>query len=205
MLKRQIKTIASTVLKRNSSFKQPQPQSSPINATANVAEMATTSTSASTNTTKDSNHRTGPPVEEPPGYEALPHFVKSRWENNDYYVEQFADDPWYPVIKDTHEGIKRLVPNYNIVQIKEKFNGLRYYIDFPFAVEPANGYTVEEIHDRIREYINYAEAWVDGFEHAQEVRRRQERGQRGQQQQQEEEEEEEEEGGGGRVLVVTRI
>ncbi|KAF3309822.1 hypothetical protein TWF173_010528 [Orbilia oligospora] len=191
MLKRQIKTIASTVLKRNSSGKQPQPQSPPINATSNVPEMATASTSTSTNTTKESNHRTGPPVEEPPGFVASPHCIKTRWENNDYYVEQFANDPWYPIIKDTHEGIKQLVPNYNIVQIKEKCNALRYYMDFPFAVEPANGYTVEEIHNRIREYINYAEAWVDGFEHAQEIRRREERRQRRQQQGEDQEEEEE--------------
>ncbi|KAK6508002.1 hypothetical protein TWF481_006421 [Arthrobotrys musiformis] len=109
----------------------------------------------------------GPPVEEPPGYHAQPGWVKSRWENNDYYVEKFAGNPWYPIIKDTHEEIKSLVPNYNITQIKEKYGELCYYVEFPEVIEPKNGYTTsEQIQTRVYEIIAYAEGWVAGFEEA---------------------------------------
>ncbi|KAK6348696.1 hypothetical protein TWF718_006483 [Orbilia javanica] len=107
-----------------------------------------------------------PPAEEPAGYEALPGSVKSRWENNEYYIEGFSDHPWYPIIKRTHEAIKKLVPNYNISQIKSKFGGLRYYVNLPRVIEPKEGHTTEEIKDRIDNLILYARAWVDGFEHA---------------------------------------
>ena len=112
-----------------------------------------------------------PPVVEPDGYRAMPGFVKSRPENNDYYVEQFKDDPWYPIIKDTHERIKEIAPGYNVAQIKEKFGGLRYYIDLPEGSIKIGRYsyedTVEKQTERIKSLISSAEAWVDGFEYAQ--------------------------------------
>lgn len=71
------------------------------------------------------------PVFEPAGYSATAGFVKSQPGNNEFYLEQFRDDPWYPIIRDTHEQLEHIAPGYNISQIKEKFGGLRYYIDLP--------------------------------------------------------------------------
>lgn len=34
---------------------------------------------------------------------------------------------WAKIIDETHEKLKYLSPNYQIIQIKEKFGGLRYY------------------------------------------------------------------------------
>jgi hypothetical protein len=109
---------------------------------------------------------------EPQGYRAYPGFVKSNPLNNDYYVEQFKDDPWYPIIKRTHERLTELVPGYNIAQIKEKFGGLRYYVDFPdgvleAAVKPEWRYldSAEKVMNNATDIIRYAEAWVDGFEY----------------------------------------
>ena len=116
---------------------------------------------------------TMPPTEEPNGYAAVPGFVKSQAENNDYYVEQFKDEPWYPIIKHTHDALTELVPGYNIAQIKEKFGGLRYYIDLPeevleAAVNPdwASKKTPDKVRDAANNIIRYAEAWVDGYEAA---------------------------------------
>lgn len=67
--------------------------------------------------------------EEPPGYISAPGYVKSNPKNNDHYLEQFEGHPWFPAIKRCHERLQELVPGYNIRQIKEKFGGLRYYID----------------------------------------------------------------------------
>lgn len=103
---------------------------------------------------------TNPPVEEPRGASARAGFVKTRPENNDYYVEQFKDHPWYPIIKQTHDRLTEIIPGYNIAQIKEKFGGLRFYIDYPETAEDVtrkDQYYVESI-------LGYAEAWVDGFE-----------------------------------------
>ena len=35
---------------------------------------------------------------------------------------------WIPIIVDLHSSILSILPNYTILQIKEKFGGLRYYI-----------------------------------------------------------------------------
>lgn len=98
------------------------------------------------------------PYPEPQGCLAEPSFCKDNPLNNDYYVEQFEDDPWYPAIKYAHDRLTKKYPGYNIVQIKEKFNGLRYYI--------ARGDCPEDVWD-VHEadlITTQAEFWVSGFE-----------------------------------------
>lgn len=110
------------------------------------------------------------PYPEAEGYNASPGFVKNNPLNNDFYVERFKDDPWYPIIKSTHEEIKKIAPGYNINQIKSKFGGLRYYVGFPEGSVTVGEYsynnTVEKQIARAKDLIRYAEAWVDGFEFA---------------------------------------
>lgn len=114
-----------------------------------------------------------PPVEEPQGYRCAKGFVKSCPGNNDYYVDLWKDDPWYPAIKLAHKSLTQLVPGYNIAQIKEKFGGLRYYISFPDGVLEAAvnpkwpGYdTPEKIRRMADGCIVYAAGWVQGYENA---------------------------------------
>jgi hypothetical protein len=109
-----------------------------------------------------------PPAPEPQGYLAKPGFVKSNPANNDYYVEQFMDDEWYPAIKRTNELLTELIPGYNIRQIKDKFGGLRYYFDYPEEI-PTNpewpAYdSVEKIRAMAKGIVTYAEGWVEGYE-----------------------------------------
>lgn len=116
------------------------------------------------------NNHVAPPVEEPSGYMSQPGFVKSRPENNEHYVAQFEGHEWYPIIKQTHDELTRLIPGYNISQIKEKFGGLRYYFSFPDEIPvkpewPAYD-SPEKIKAMVRARITYAEGWVDGFESA---------------------------------------
>lgn len=40
-----------------------------------------------------------------------------------------VDEGWYPIIKELIDGLIKLGWNKNIVQVKEKFGGLRFYID----------------------------------------------------------------------------
>ena len=100
---------------------------------------------------------TPPPVEEPKGCASVPGFVKSEPDNNDHYVEQFKDHPWYPAIKAAHERLTEIIPGYNIAQIKNKFGGLRYYIDYPSGVTDDDACEADEV-------VRRAEAWVDGYE-----------------------------------------
>ena len=99
------------------------------------------------------------PYEEPQGYRSAPGYVKTRPENNDHYVSQFVDHPWYPIIAATHYLLTQVAPGYNIAQIKEKFGLLRYYITFPTPVDPATAELVQTI-------IRSAETWVEYFEYA---------------------------------------
>lgn len=98
-----------------------------------------------------------PPVEEPKGCVSVPGFVKSMPDNNDFYVEQFKGHPWYPAIAAAHKRLTEIIPGYNITQIKNKFGGLRYYIDYPLG-------TNKDSARRANEVVSWAEAWVDGYE-----------------------------------------
>lgn len=107
----------------------------------------------------ESRYDAPPPAEEPKGYRAVRSFVKSRAENNEYYIAQYADHPWFEIIQRTHEELQKIVPNYNIAQIKEKFGGLRYYCDYPEG-------TSQEAYDKAEKLILCAEYWVAGYETA---------------------------------------
>lgn len=116
------------------------------------------------------------PFEEPGGYAAIPGFVKSQSGNNDYYLAQYEDDPWYPALIECHMNIREVVPNYNISQIKAKFGGLRYYISLPPEEEidwsrvPSQVASRDDRMSALYEWcdrrVSRAEAWVDGYEAA---------------------------------------
>lgn len=57
------------------------------------------------------------------------------------------EDGWIKILEDLHARISSVYPDYKIIQIKEKFGGLRYYI----SPIPAN------LHDTIQGYIREAE------------------------------------------------
>jgi len=96
------------------------------------------------------------PFPEESGYRATSGFVKNNPKNNAYYIEQWAGDLWYPILVLTNAELEKAVPGYNIAQIKSKFGGLRYYIDFP------DGYqgTDRDVRDGAYKIIRAAEAWA---------------------------------------------
>ena len=49
-----------------------------------------------------------------------------------------VDEGWYQIIVDCDNELTAIDPNYSILQIKEKFGGLRYYMS------PSNDTTVEQ-------------------------------------------------------------
>lgn len=71
--------------------------------------------------------------EEPPGYRNTPGFVKSNPKNNQEYLDAscIVYPEWEAVLREADRQLQELVPGYNIAQIKEKFGGLRFYIDLP--------------------------------------------------------------------------
>ena len=103
------------------------------------------------------------PYPETVGYVAESGFVKSNPLNNDYYVEQWKNDPWYPAIKACHEELTAALPGYNIAQIKGKFGGLRYYIDVP-RDEDTMMPVPENAYELAAPIIARAERWVAEFE-----------------------------------------
>jgi hypothetical protein len=50
-------------------------------------------------------------------------------ETNDDFLFASCGDGWKEIISNTDEKLKYIDPDYKIVQIKEKFGGLRYYFD----------------------------------------------------------------------------
>jgi hypothetical protein len=57
-----------------------------------------------------------------------------------------CDKGWYPLIEECHSELKAVDPNYEILQIKEKFGGLRYY----FETLDADNYP--KMHEIVRKY-----------------------------------------------------
>lgn len=47
---------------------------------------------------------------------------------------------WYRIVAETHLALDRVIPGYYPAQVKEKFGGLRYYVDMP-----ANASDVEKM------------------------------------------------------------
>ena len=71
-------------------------------------------------------------------------------EPNGQFIDDWLRDPWYPVLARLNDDITELESEYEIIQIKEKFGGLRYYIQLPMG-------THEDLRDRIYELITKAE------------------------------------------------
>lgn len=115
--------------------------------------------------------------DEPAGYSIAKGFVKSNPNNNEAYVEEWSDDAWYPAIIDCHTAIQSVVPNYNIAQIKSKFNGLRFYFDLPdesdidWDLVPTHIAKSFNPMDELRRWCDvrvlFAEGWVAGYEYGQ--------------------------------------
>jgi hypothetical protein len=57
-----------------------------------------------------------------------------------------CDKGWYPLIEECHTELKAVDPDYKILQIKEKFGGLRYYF------ESLNADKYPKMHEIVRKY-----------------------------------------------------
>lgn len=58
---------------------------------------------------------------------------------------------WHPIIADLDRNLREVAPDYRVLQVKEKFGGLRYYTVFPSA-------NYLEIKDRVEPLMRAAEA-----------------------------------------------
>ena len=54
-----------------------------------------------------------------------------RYFHEDWQKRLDVQAGWIPLLITLHNSIAIIEPNYKIFQIKEKFGGLRYYIDYP--------------------------------------------------------------------------
>ena len=57
-----------------------------------------------------------------------------------------CDKGWYPLIEECHTELKAVDPDYEILQIKEKFGGLRFYF------ESLDGGKYPKMHEIVRKY-----------------------------------------------------
>lgn len=54
--------------------------------------------------------------------------IKSRIEDSSLQVLDIPEE-WEDIVIDCHEQLIKIDPDYTIIQIKEKFGGLRYYFN----------------------------------------------------------------------------
>lgn len=53
------------------------------------------------------------------------------WSDGAVYRGIDVGDGWLPLIRDLHEQLTIIAPGYEVMQIKAKFGGLRYYVMTP--------------------------------------------------------------------------
>ena len=64
------------------------------------------------------------------------------------YEQPWGDEVgegWKSIIADTHKRLHHLDPDYTIIQIKEKFGGLRYYFAQSKNIDPITGEIMEDV------------------------------------------------------------
>lgn len=56
--------------------------------------------------------------------------IRDRIPENQGWLSHLDIGPgWYELVAELNENIARLEPGYSVMQVKEKFGGLRYYVD----------------------------------------------------------------------------
>jgi hypothetical protein len=66
-------------------------------------------------------------------------------ERINYINEGHTEEGWLPLILELDKKLSAIDPNYAIVQIKEKFGGLRYYFDCSVDVSQADMEAMHEL------------------------------------------------------------
>jgi hypothetical protein len=83
--------------------------------------------------------------------EQLEKQLENHWSSGRRNVFIECDPGWYPIISQLDLDIRKVAPDYTILQIKEKFGGLRYYI----------GSLHESVFDQVHAIISEAERVAD--------------------------------------------
>lgn len=66
------------------------------------------------------------------------------------FAGYWLPDGWVQLVDELHEDLIKICPDYKIVQVKEKFAGLRYYVELPRDID-------HETADSFRERVSTAE------------------------------------------------
>ena len=76
---------------------------------------------------------------------------------HDWHTVGSVGKGWWPIVDRLHAAISKLSPHVTMLDIKEKFGGLRYY--FTCECDPVTGdsYVTDEIQDQIDELVAGAE------------------------------------------------
>lgn len=54
------------------------------------------------------------------------------WADNPVWRGVDCGEGWEDIIRSLHADLVKLFPDYKVIQVKEKFGGLRYYVDIPY-------------------------------------------------------------------------
>lgn len=63
-----------------------------------------------------------------------------------------VNDSWIPKLIELDAKLSKVVPNYTVCQIKDKFGGLRFYLSYPYDL-------LEELQDIVSEYERESYKW----------------------------------------------
>jgi len=74
----------------------------------------------------------------------LPEQIRDRVEKSDPYW-CWLPDGWANLVVELDAELRKVVPNYRLSQCKEKFGGLRYYIDYPDECSETDANAAEAI------------------------------------------------------------
>lgn len=120
------------------------------------------------------NNFPGQPVPEEEGYLCQPGHVKARFENNRFYVDQFADTQYYMALLRLVQSFAFLCKRVNIAQIGWEFGAMTCEYQIPEDLDlnadcPAWIKTVEQLKQQLDLEVAYAAGWCLGYDDAVEL------------------------------------
>lgn len=65
-----------------------------------------------------------------------------------------VEDGWHPLLRELHEDLVKIDPDYQTGQVKEKFGALRVYLDGWTGEDTPEGAAIRERLDRMRNVVS---------------------------------------------------
>lgn len=91
--------------------------------------------------------------------EELAEKLEPHWAEYQTYKKATIGEGWADLVSDLVDDLEKVDPDFKVVQVKEKFGGLRFYVDYYISSEETESGSNKEARQKyIRSLVSAAEA-----------------------------------------------